>query len=419
MSTREIRPRWRPSNTQRRLVTVAALACLAALIAGRPTLVLLAAPLVGALLASWLRPAPRHLRVDWDAGPARALEGDPITITSTVDAPVGRVTGTSALAGMPHEVRPGGDTDAALWTVLPRRWGRWPIGPLHLDVTDQTGLLHTDLELPLPEVIVYPATPRLDLLPAGDRLARQIGEHVAAAVGHGGEFATVRPLQPGDPARHINWAVSSRRQALHVNARFAERALDVVVAVDTFSDVGPPGARTLDVAVRGAAATVAGYLRHHDRVGVVVLGGMLRWVGPDSADRQFYRIMESILDMPRWESVVDPEIDRIPRQALPAGALVVMFSPLLDERAVRAITDLRQRGFPVIVCDVLTCEPPQRRPRNGDGADLALRLWRLDRIALRHELAGLGVPVVRWDGTDSLDLALGPLRRAPLLGVSR
>lgn len=413
--TPQVRPRWRPTNTQRRLVTVAAVTVLAALVIGRPTLVLVAAPLLGALLASWLRPPPRTVRITWDAAPTRLAEDEPVTLRATVDPPMATVDGSCAVGGMPHQIRHSAASAGAVWTVLPHRWGRWPIGPLHLDLTDQTGLLHARLVLPLPELTVYPATPRLDLLPAGDRMARQIGEHVAAAVGHGGEFAMVRPLQPGDPARHINWAVSRRRQALHVNARFAEHALDVVVAVDTFTDVGPPGGRMLDVAVRGAAATVAGYLRHHDRVGVVVLGGMLRWIGPDSTQRQFYRIVESLLDMPRWDSVVDPMIDRIPRQALPAGALVIVFSPLLDERAVHVIADLRQRGFPVVVVDVLTCEPLQ--PRRGRG--LALRLWRLDRLALRQDLAGLGVPVVRWDGSDSLDLALGPLRRRPLVGVPR
>lgn len=143
---------------------------------------------------------------------------------------------------------------------------------------------------------------------------------------------------------------------------------------------------------------------------------MLRWIGPDSSGRRFYRIVEYILDMPRWDSVVDPDIDRIPRQALPPGALVVVFSPLLDKRALHLVADLRQRGFPVVVVDVLTCEPPV----DGDESSrLALRLWHLDRVALRHSLAELGVPTVGWDDTESLDAALSPLRRRPLGGMRR
>ena len=34
-------------------------------------------------------------------------------------------------------------------------------------------------------------------------------------------------------------------------------------------------------------------------------------------------------------------------------------------------------------------------------------------------LGELGVPVVTWDGLDPLDLALAPLRQAPLAGRAR
>jgi uncharacterized protein (DUF58 family) len=41
---------------------------------------------------------------------------------------------------------------------------------------------------------------------------------------------------------------------------------------------------------------------------------------------------------------------------------------------------------------------------------LAVRLWRLDREALRASLAGLGVPVLTWDSGTGLEGAQAPLR---------
>ena len=109
----------------------------------------------------------------------------------------------------------------------------------------------------------------------------------------------------------------------------------------------------------------------------------------------------------RYDSFVTPDIGRIPRTALPPGTLVVVFSPLLDPRGFGAISDLRQRGFPLIVVDTLRDEPPVgSRP----DARLALRLWRLDRDALRASLAGLGVPVLTWDSGTGLEGAQAPLR---------
>jgi uncharacterized protein (DUF58 family) len=166
----------------------------------------------------------------------------------------------------------------------------------------------------------------------------------------------------------------------------------------------------MDLAVHGAATLAAAYLRVSDRAGVVVLGGALRWLGPAHGDRQFYRIAELLLQA-RYDSWVTPDLDRIPRTALPPGTLAIIFSPLLDPRGLAALTDLRRRGFPLIVVDTLRDEPPAvARPAD---ASLALRLWRLDRAATRSALRALGVPVLPWTDDAELDSVLAPLRQPP------
>jgi uncharacterized protein (DUF58 family) len=141
VSTVTLEPRWRPTSRQRRLVTVAALALLSALVLGRPDLMLVAAPAIGALLAAHLRPAPRRLELTWSCGPRRVLEDEPITVEVTVRPPVARLAGDPALGGMPHESRFSGDAGSARWTITPGRWGRWRLGPLRLQVTAPGGLV--------------------------------------------------------------------------------------------------------------------------------------------------------------------------------------------------------------------------------------------------------------------------------------
>ena len=38
----------------------------------------------------------------------------------------------------------------------------------------------------------------------------------------------------------------------------------------------------------------------------------------------------------------------------------MVFSPLLDQRFVEALRDMRERGFSMLVVDVLNAEPPAR-----------------------------------------------------------
>jgi uncharacterized protein (DUF58 family) len=77
------------------------------------------------------------------------------------------------------------------------------------------------------------------------------------------------------------------------------------VMIDSFSEVGPPG-DSIDISVRGAAAVADAYLKVGDRVGVVGLSGMLRWLGPAAGGTQFYRLAEMLFDV-RTDSVVTPD----------------------------------------------------------------------------------------------------------------
>jgi uncharacterized protein (DUF58 family) len=410
---------WRPSLRAANLATAALLGLLAAILTGHAALVLLAAPALGAL-ALMPRRQPPAPDVTVTLSGARCFEGEEVTVTATIGMPGGHpldeitaelmpasrvelVSGAAAQVFL-HEGRV-----TATWVVRPGRWGRYPPGA----VLTRAGLGGAEVLIraepdPL-EVFPRPARMRPRLVPA--ELLRRIGEHTGRAVGAGTEFAGLRPYQPGDQLRDVNRAVSIRRGQLHVNQRAAERAADLVIMIDAFGPAeGAVADRTLDLAVHGAATLAAAYLRVSDRAGVVVLGGALRWLGPAHGDRQFYRIAELLLQA-RYDSWVTPDLDRIPRTALPPGTLAVVFSPLLDPRGLAALTDLRRRGFPLIVVDTLRDEPPAvARPAD---AGLALRLWRLDRAATRSALRALGVPVLPWTDDAELDSVLAPLRQPP------
>jgi uncharacterized protein (DUF58 family) len=407
---------WHSSARARSLATAALLALVAAVLTGHAVLVLLAAPALGAL-ALLPRRRPPEPDLDVTVSGSRCFEGEEVTVTATVRAaqpldevilelqPAAQVALVGASPPVQAFVRAG--RASARWVIRPERWGRPSPGTVR--VTGRAGALQTSrrIELEPLEVFPQPVPMRPRLVPA--ELLRRIGEHTGRAVGDGVEFAGIRPYLPGDQLRDVNRAVSLRRGQLHVNQRAAARAADLVVMIDAFGDSGPVSERTLDLAVHGAAALVTAYLRVSDRAGLVVLGGLLRWLGPAAGDRQFYRIAEMMLAA-RYDSFVTPDVGRIPRTALPPGTLVVVFSPLLDPRGFGAISDLRQRGFPLIVVDTLRDEPS---PGSRADARLALRLWRLDRAATRAGLRALGVPVLGWDTGTELDSVLAPLRQPP------
>lgn len=296
------------------------------------------------------------------------------------------------------------------WEVRAEHWGRRPLGQIVVDA-HAIGLLSSARGIAEgPKVTVFPDAGRLLNLPLPRTLPNRLGDHVTRAIGNGTQFAGIRPMVAGDSLRRMNWRATARYRRPFVTQFNAERASELVVIVDGFCEPSMPRQELLDRCVRAAAALARSYLRQHDRVGIVVLGGVVHWVSGETGALQFYRIIEELLSVQEFDSAVRPSLDRLPPAVLPAGSLVALATPVLDSRSTELVHDLRQRRFPLVVIDVLGTEPP-RSLIAGSSAQ-AQRLWRLERHARRVELADVGAHVIEWDGQDSLDSALALLPRA-------
>lgn len=405
---------WRFTAHGRRSAWIAALGLAVALVAGRGQAVVLAAVPLG-LLAAGLRRPPRALRLRTDVRPRRCFEREQVRVDADIE-PEPAIAGVELHLPTPLAFASTADTRAgpaskAQWELDTARWGRWGLGPLSITAWESGGVRLAEAAVALGEIAVFPrpAPTRSVLMPA--RMTHRLGEHAARTAGSGVAFHGIRPYAPGDPARAINWPATARHGTPLVTTHAALHTVDLVVMVDAFSDVGPPGSSSLDASVRGAAGLAQAYLRDHDRVGLVAIGGMLSWLAPAPGERQFYQVAEQILAVRRDASFVSPDPGRIPRTALPPGALVVVFTPLLDERALEFVRDLRERGFPTSVIDPLAAEPRPPRPTKLDA--LALRIWRLERAALRHRLAELGIPTAAWGQNEPLDGVLAAWARIP------
>jgi uncharacterized protein (DUF58 family) len=202
----------------------------------------------------------------------------------------------------------------------------------------------------------------------------------------------------------VNWRATARRGELWVNEHHAERNADVVIFLDVFAEARRGERSTLDPALRAAASLAARYLRQRDRVGFVSFGGMLNWLLPSTGARQLYRIVDAMLDTQIILSHAWPDLVVVPRRTLPPQALVIALTPLLDDRTALALLDLRARGFDLVVIEIspLTFVVP----KPGETQDIAHRLWRMRRDAVRGRFEQAGVPVAVWTEDSSLAVAI-------------
>jgi uncharacterized protein (DUF58 family) len=293
--------------------------------------------------------------------------------------------------------------------LRPRRWGVYPAGPASVVAYGRGRLMTTVVEAPMQVIRVVPRREEFAATSAHPHTRALTGTHTSRETAEGVEPVGVREYRSGDALRRVNWRVTARRGALHVTEQRPDRNAEVVLFLDTYVDRGPAGATTLDVSVRAAAGIAEHYLASMDRVGVVGFGGVLRWLMAESGRVQKHRVVEHLIGMAALATYAEKDVDVLPARTLPPRALVIAMSPLLDTRAAGALAELAQRGYGLVVVD--TSPRPLLPPPANWSRDLAQRVFLVERDALIHRLAEVGVPVVPWAGPGTLDVVLGEVAR--------
>lgn len=405
IQTRDVEIRWRASPLTLAVATCAGVALAAAVIAHRWQLIAFAAPLLGVLCSISWQPKVPTIQVHGEPDLQRCFETEQarVKVWVTTDSDDAAVELTvSAVDGMELEILESDPRPAKTVAAVAARWGRYPIRA-HVDLLARGGLVRGTGTVDAVYIVVFPLTPPQSTSIPQTELLDRLGTHLTRHIGPGVEYADIRPYVPGDQLRAVNWAVSARRGTLHVTQRLTDRAADVVVLIDTYRQPPGPATEATERVVRGAAQVVQTALRHSDRAGIVALGGNRpRWLGADIGQRQFYRVLDTVLGVAEHFEHTTGTL--APRAAVPAGAIVIAFSTLLDTEFALALINLRRRGHVVLAVDVLDTSPFE-----GEQDPLVVRLWGLQRSAMYRDMATVGVDILSWPGERTLEQSMGAL----------
>jgi len=396
--------RWQATLLTKAIATCAGVALAVGVLGGQWRLIAFAAPLLGVLCSiSWQRPVPTvHIHGEPDSQRCFESEQARLRIWATTEGSGAVEITIPAVDGMRIDITDADDSQSKTVAVQAQCWGRYPI-PVHVGVVARGGLLEGAGSVDAATVIVFPLAPPQSTPIPQTELLNRLGAHLTRHVGPGVEYADIRPYVPGDQLRAVNWPVSARRGHLHVTQRLTDRAADVVVLIDTYRQPAGPATKATERVVRGAAQVVQTALRHGDRAGIVALGGNRpRWLGADIGQRQFYRVLDTVLGAA--EQFEDTTGTLAPRAAVPAGAIVIAFSTMLDTEFALALIDLRRRGHVVVAVDVLGGSPFE-----GERDPLVDRLWALQRSSMYRDMATVGVDIVAWQGDSGLEESMSVL----------
>jgi uncharacterized protein (DUF58 family) len=186
--------------------------------------------------------------------------------------------------------------------------------------------------------------------------------------GRGMEFAEVRPYQPGDDVRTIDWNRTARMGTPFVKQYVEERDLTVFLVIDVSGSQGF-GSRAIlkrELAAEISALLAFAAIANHDRVGAALVSDRLElYLAPQRRRNQVLRLVHDVLDHPA------------------AGGTDL-------ERGLQAVlSNLRQRSVLFLVSDFVGAPPVKA----------------LQRAAARHDV----VVVELADPKDLAPPAAGPL----------
>lgn len=190
------------------------------------------------------------------------------------------------------------------------------------------------------------------------------GEYLSAFKGRGIEFEEVRPYQPGDDVRTIDWNVTARQGEPFVKLFREERELTVMQLVDVSASQTPGfHLQTKRDLISELSSTLAfSAIKNNDKTGLMMFtDGIEKFVPPKKGSRHVLRCIRELLHcQPMGQGTnIENALNHLNR-TVKRRSVTFVISDFLDqnfEKSLR-IASKRHDIIPIIVSDQREFEMP-------------------------------------------------------------
>ena len=246
------------------------------------------------------------------------------------------------------------------------------------------------------------------------------GEYHAIFKGRGLEFDEVRPYQPGDEVRTIDWNVTARTGQLFVKRYIEERELTVMLVVDASASgqFGTVSRFKREIAAELAAVLAFSAISNNDKVGLLVFTDRVElYIAPRKGRRHVLRLIRDLLAFQPTGQGTDLKLalDMLNR-VLKRRSIVFLVSDFLaPAESYRSVLQVSNRRHDVIAV-TLTDPREQEWPNVGllaledaetgriQWVDTSSRSWRESFTERVNELRLARQRVFRQAKVDRIDI---------------
>jgi uncharacterized protein (DUF58 family) len=183
------------------------------------------------------------------------------------------------------------------------------------------------------------------------------GEYHAIFKGRGMEFDEVRPYQPGDEVRDIDWNVTARTGDLFVKRFVEERELTVMLVVDASASgqFGTVNRFKREIAAELAAVLAFSAITNNDKVGLLVFTDRVElFISPRKGRRHVLRLIRDLLAFEPEGRGTDLKLAlNTVNRVLKRSSIVFLISDFLaPPESYRSVLQVSNRRHDVIAVNV-------------------------------------------------------------------
>jgi uncharacterized protein (DUF58 family) len=257
------------------------------------------------------------------------------------------------------------------------------------------------------------------------------GEYHSVFKGRGMEFEEVRPYQPGDEIRTIDWNVTARTGEPHVKRYIEERELTVLLVVDASAseNFGSTLRFKRELAAELTAVLSFAATTNNDRVGLLIFTDQVElFIPPRKGRKHVLRLLRELLAFQPQHKGTDIKLalDTVNHILKRRGIIFLVSDFMANPDSYRAALAVTNRRHDLIAVDLH--DPLERTlgnvgllamedPESGEvvWVDTGSKAW---RAAFQQHMDGqrsAAVRAMRHAGVDRIDVATNQDYVAPLM----
>jgi uncharacterized protein (DUF58 family) len=179
------------------------------------------------------------------------------------------------------------------------------------------------------------------------------GEYHSAFKGQGLEFDEVRPYQPGDDIRSIDWNVTAKTGEAYIKKFREEREQTMFVLFDISGseDFGANESNKMRVGTEIAAILAFSAMKNNDKIGLATFTDRIeRYYAPQKGRQHILAIIKGLLQHKQnsQQTSISKAVDRV-RRTVNRKSLFIIISDFLDDAYERSVKHLAQKHEVILI----------------------------------------------------------------------